>query len=69
MADYGIDHPSILWADPIRLVALLLFVAIFYVPIRYVHSLEDFTFAQTPWQKVERLGSFLLVVLVLIARN
>lgn len=69
MADYGIDHSSDFLHDPIRLIALLFFVAVFYVPIRYAHSLEDFTFAQTRWQKIERLGSFLLVVLVLIIRN
>ena len=65
----GVDHSSDFLHDPIRLVALLFFVAVFYVPIHYAHSLEDFTFAQTRWQKIERLGSFLLVVLVLMIRN
>ena len=40
-------------------IALLCFT--FYIPIRYLYTLEDITFAQTLWEKWERVISFLLV--------
>ena len=69
MADFGLRHPGSLLEQPLLILALILFMAIFYLPIRYVYTLEDFTFAQTRGQKIERLGSFLLVLLVLLMRN
>ena len=50
------------WDDGlIVLFPLILFFFVFYLPIRCMYTVEDFTFAQTTWQKVERVGSFLLV--------
>ncbi len=40
---------------------ILLLCLIFYLPIRFLYTLEDITFAKSRWEKVERLISFLLV--------
>jgi 4-amino-4-deoxy-L-arabinose transferase-like glycosyltransferase len=38
-----------------------LFFFVFYLPIRYIYTVEDFTFARSRWEKVEQVVSFLLV--------
>lgn len=40
---------------------IILLCFIFYIPIRFLYTLEDITFAQSSWEKWERLISFLLV--------
>lgn len=40
---------------------ILLLCLVFYLPIRFLYTLEDITFAQSRWEKAERLISFLLV--------
>ena len=68
IVEVGITHPSVFIEKPITLFPILLFGLVFYLPIRYVYTLEDFTFADTTAKKIERVGSFILVLLVLIMR-
>ncbi len=42
---------------------ILLFSFVFYLPIRYIYTVEDFTFARTKWQKAEQVLSFIIVLL------
>lgn len=69
LGELGIKHPSVIIEKPVTLFPIILFMLVFYLPIRYVYTLEDFTFADTTAKKIERVGSFILVLLVLILRG
>lgn len=56
----------IFWGGRIAILGALF---VFYLPVRYIYTVEDFTFAQTKWRKAEQVVSFLLVFLgFLLAR-
>ncbi len=40
---------------------ILLLFFVFYLPIRYLYTVEDFTFAKSGWDKAEQVLSFLIV--------
>lgn len=40
---------------------ILLFFFVFYLPIRYIYTVEDFTFARTKWEKAEQVLSFVII--------
>ena len=42
---------------------VLFFLFMFYVPIRYIYTMEDFTFARTRREKVERVIAVIVMVL------
>ncbi len=54
----GLDDPMdfLYYLFPIGL-----FLLVFYLPVRYIYTLEDFTFARSKWEKLEQVISFLLV--------
>ena len=48
---------------------ILLFFFVFYLPIRYIYTVEDFTFARSRWQKVEQVLSFLVIFIGFLMRG
>ena len=65
--DVGLNGLHRFAEDLIYLFPAGLFFLVFYLPVRYVHTVEDFTFVRTPWDWVERIGSFALVFILFLA--
>jgi len=67
--DYGVKALNSVADFFLLLFPIGLFFFVFYLPVRYIYTVEDFTFAQTKWWKAEQVVSFFLVFLgFLLAR-
>jgi len=40
---------------------IVLFFMVFYLPMRYIYTIEDFTFSRKKWEKIEQVISFLVI--------
>jgi hypothetical protein len=66
--DFGfknIDQSGVLLAVFLPALFLLL---VFYLPIRIFQTIEDWTFAQTPWARIENLLSLLILTILFLVR-
>ncbi len=61
--DLGAKNVSTLAEIGLYLFPILLFFFLFYLPVRYIYTVEDFTFARTKWQKAEQFLSFFVLFL------